>query len=300
MQEQEHLPVLVQEVLSWLEPRPGAKYLDATLGMGGHTLAIMQKARGRAQVLGLDQDMQALNQAVENIEQAGYRPQVHLAQARFSCFESVMSTLGWRLVDGVLLDLGVSSLQLDNAQRGFSYHLSGPLDMRMDQSRGVTANNILHKYRYEQLRRIILEYGQEPMAGRIARKIVQARRKRPIANTRELTQLVQEAYPVKWRRTSRKHPATKTFQALRIAVNQELQELEQFLRKIPAYLETKGRICVISFHSLEDRLVKNAFKQGDLESRMSLLTRSPIQPQPEELQNNRRSRSAKLRVAEKT
>ncbi len=297
MQEITHIPVLLQETLSWLQPQAGGRYLDGTLGAGGHTLAIMEQTKGTGEVLGLDQDWQALELAQERLEQAGWAQQVHLARVRFSNFQQALKELDWKELDGALLDLGLSSLQLDNWERGFSFQHSGPLDMRMDQSKGLTAERLLRKSNYQELKRIILDYGQEPMAGRIAKRIVQAREKKGIQDTLELARLIQQAYPGARRRQSRHHPATKTFQALRIAVNQELQELETFLRKIPDYLRPRARICIISFHSLEDRLVKKAFHQKQGQFRQ--LTSGPVQADGQEQERNPRSRSARLRAAER-
>ncbi|MGM0424073.1 MAG: 16S rRNA (cytosine(1402)-N(4))-methyltransferase RsmH [Thermodesulfobacteriota bacterium] len=297
MQEQIHTPVLVQEILSWLQPEAGGRYLDATLGLAGHALAIMEQTQGRGEVLGLDQDVQALELAQLRLEQAGCLEQVHLAKVSFSNFQQPLKELGWQRLDGALLDLGLSSLQLDSRERGFSFQYPGPLDMRMDQSQGFTAKRLLHRSSFQEMKRIILEYGQEPMAGRIAKRIVQAREKKEIQNTQELARLVQGAYPGARRRQSRHHPATKTFQALRIAVNQELQELEAFLHKIPEYLRPGARVCVISFHSLEDRLVKRAFKKD--QGLLKPLTSGPVQPTSREQEQNPRSRSSRLRAAER-
>ncbi|MFO8031926.1 MAG: 16S rRNA (cytosine(1402)-N(4))-methyltransferase RsmH [Desulfohalobiaceae bacterium] len=297
MQEQIHTSVLVQEILSWLQPEAGGRYLDATLGLAGHALAIMEQTQGRGEVLGLDQDVQALELAQLRLEQAGCLEQVHLAKVSFSNFQQPLKELGWQRLDGALLDLGLSSLQLDSRERGFSFQYPGPLDMRMDQSQGFTAKRLLHRSSFQEMKRIILEYGQEPMAGRIAKRIVQAREKKEIQNTQELARLVQGAYPGARRRQSRHHPATKTFQALRIAVNQELQELEAFLHKIPEYLRPGARVCVISFHSLEDRLVKRAFKKD--QGLLKPLTSGPVQPTSREQEQNPRSRSSRLRAAER-
>jgi 16S rRNA (cytosine1402-N4)-methyltransferase len=297
MQEQMHIPVLVQETLAWLQPEAGGRYLDATLGLGGHTLAIMELVQGQGEVLGLDQDLQALELAQARLEEAGWARQVHLARVRFSNFQQPLKELDWQRLDGAVLDLGLSSLQLNSRERGFSFQHQGPLDMRMDQSQGLTAQRLLNRASYQELKRIISEYGQEPLAGKIAKRIVQARGKDGIQDTRELARLVQEAYPGARRRQSRHHPATKTFQALRIAVNQELQELEAFLRKIPEYLRPGARICVVSFHSLEDRLVKRAFKQD--QGLFRPLTPGPVQPTNREQEQNPRSRSARMRVGER-
>ncbi len=310
----EHLPVMPGEVVEWLGLQPGDRLVDGTLGLGGHTLALLQALAGELQVLALDRDREVLDMARARIEAAGYDRQVVFAHSRFSRLPDIMAEIGWPAVNGVLLDLGVSSLQLDQGQRGFSFLEDGPLDMRMNPDEGEqSARDLVNTASQERLKRIIRDYGEEPMAGRIASRIVRVREKGKIRTTQELAGLVAGAYPPKRRAKSRNHPATKTFQALRMAVNQELEELNHVLQRIPEILMPGGRVVVIAFHSLEDRLVKHTFKREastcicppyqDLctcehSPRLRVLTKKPIRPSPEEVQANPRSRSAKLRAAE--
>lgn len=309
----EHIPVMIDEVMHWLEPKPGGFYMDATLGLGGHAARLMELTGGQAHLLGLDRDRQALQKAGERL--ARYGENVHLAHTSFQNFSGALRELGWDLLDGVVADLGVSSLQLDSPERGFSFLHDGPLDMRMDPgSGGEPASNIVNGASFERLRQLLWDYGEEPMAGRIARAIVETREKAPIETTLELARIVAAAYPAKRRALARNHPATKTFQALRLEVNQELKEVENFLARIVDYLRPGARICVISFHSLEDRIVKRAFRTESTgclcpreypvctcghEKRLRLPFRKPLLPGQEEMQANSRSRSAKLRVAER-
>lgn len=308
-----HASVLLPEVVEWLAPRPGGRYLDGTLGLGGHSLGLMRAADGKAEILGLDRDAAALEMARGRLADAGGT--FHLENTSFSGFEAALDRLGWDEVDGAVLDLGVSSLQLDSAERGFSFLADGPLDMRMDPGGGFKPARVLvNKARFEELRRIIGELGEEPLAGRIAKAIVREREREEIVNTARLAEIVALAYPPDRRRQARNHPATRTFMALRMAVNRELEELSEFLERIPARLKTGARLAVISFHSLEDRLVKRAFRrlaQGcqcpprqpvctcGLVPQLKILTKKPLVPTQAEMDANPRSRSAKLRVAEK-
>ena len=309
----EHIPVMIDEVMHWLEPKPGGYYMDATLGLGGHAARLMELTGGQAHLLGLDRDMQALQKAGERL--ARYGENVQLAHTSFQNFSGALREIGWDLLDGVVADLGVSSLQLDSPERGFSFLHDGPLDMRMDPgSGGEPASNIVNGASFERLRQLLWDYGEEPMAGRIARAIVEIREKAPIETTLELARIVAAAYPAKRRALARNHPATKTFQALRLEVNQELKEVENFLARIVDHLRPGARICVISFHSLEDRIVKRAFRTESTgclcpreypvctcghEKRLRLPFRKPLLPEQEEMRVNSRSRSAKLRVAER-
>lgn len=307
-----HISVLLAEVLELLAPRPGGRYLDGTLGLGGHAEAILDLAGQGAELLGLDRDAVALERARARLGRFGGA--ARLVQAPYSDFEAEMDALGWDLLDGALLDLGVSSIQLDTADRGFSFLSDGPLDMRMDPGSGAApASQIVNKASAERLKEIIRDLGEEPMAGRIARAIVEARQDREIETTLELAAIVERAYPAKWRRTARNHPATRTFQALRMAVNRELEELEAFLARITDRLRIGGRVAIISFHSLEDRLVKRAFREEAKDCscprtqmvcdcsgpKLRLLTKKPVTPSEEEMAGNPRSRSAKLRAAER-
>lgn len=308
-----HLPVMIKEVCELLGVKPGMRVLDATLGLGGHSLAFLAQAEGKVEILGLDRDETAIERASENL--AGYPGRLHAMRMRFSQFPDALAELGWDGVDAALADVGVSSPQLDEAERGFSFIVDGPLDMRMGSADGVEpAENIVNYWSYERLRELIRDLGEEPQAGRIARAIVNEREKKPITGTLELAKLVERAYPPKWRATARNHPATRTFQALRMAVNQELEELQEFLDRIVDYLHPGGRVAVISFHSLEDRLVKRAFRReasGCLcpprqpyctcghSPRVRILTKKPLVPTPEEATANPRARSAKLRAVER-
>ncbi len=308
-----HIPVMPDEVMEWLAPKSGGRYLDATLGLGGHTARILELTGGQAQVLGLDRDENALAQAKARL--APYGDAVTCVHSSFRYFEDALDEAGWSRVDGVIADLGVSSVQLDSPERGFSFIHDGPLDMRMDPGSGAEpAANLVNGASFERLRKIIWEYGEEPMAGRIARAIIAAREERRIETTLELARIVAGAYPAKRRALARNHPATKTFQALRIEVNGELEEIEEFLDRVIDYLAPGGRIAVISFHSLEDRIVKHAFRRESTaclcppeypycrcghEKKLKLLFRKPLLPSAEEMRVNSRSRSAKLRVAER-
>jgi 16S rRNA (cytosine1402-N4)-methyltransferase len=309
----DHIPVMIDEVMHWIDPKPGGFYMDATLGLGGHAARLMEMTGGRAHLLGLDRDRQALDKAGKRLTE--YGENVQLAHTSFQHFPSVLRELGWDLLDGVVADLGVSSLQLDSPERGFSFLHDGPLDMRMDPgSGGEPASNIVNGASYERLRQLLWDYGEEPMAGRIARAIIAARENARIESTLELARIVAAAYPAKRRALARNHPATKTFQALRLEVNQELREVENFLERVVDYLRPGARIAVISFHSLEDRIVKRAFRKESTgclcprdypicqcghEKKLRLPFRKPLIPGEAEMRANSRSRSAKLRVAER-
>ncbi|MCA1945397.1 MAG: 16S rRNA (cytosine(1402)-N(4))-methyltransferase RsmH [Desulfovibrio sp.] len=311
-----HASVLVQEVLALLEPRPGGRYLDGTLGLGGHAHAMLDAVRaqgGRAELLGMDRDPQAL--ALARARLAEFGDAVHLVHAPFSEFEDALDAAGWDALDGALLDVGVSSLQLDDPARGFSFLHDGPLDMRMNQqAEEPSALQLVNRAEFEALKEIILDLGEEPLAGKIARAIVARRDKAPFETTADLAEVVSLAYPPQRRRTARNHPATRTFQGLRMAVNRELEELGFFLKRIVPRLKVGGRVAIISFHSLEDRLVKQAFREqaagcdcgrtppwcrcGKTPA-VKILTKKPVVPGEAEQAANSRARSAKLRAAER-
>jgi 16S rRNA (cytosine1402-N4)-methyltransferase len=287
--------------------------MDGTVGLGGHSFALLSAAGGNAEVLGIDRDESALDLAEERLSVFG--DAAVLAQTSYGRFEAVLNELGWDLLDGAVLDLGVSSLQLDSPERGFSFLNDGPLDMRMGSAMGTApASTLVNKASFSNLRHIIKIYGEDPMSGRIARAIIEAREKKPIETTLELAAVVEDAYPAKMRRQARNHPATRTFQALRMEVNRELSELEGFLKRIADRLKPGGRVAIISFHSLEDRLVKRGFRAEasgcvcprhqprcicDKSARLKILTKKPLTPKEEECAANPRARSAKLRVAER-
>jgi len=304
-----HVPVLVREVMDFLQPTPGKRYIDGTLGGGGHSEAILSASGPDGQVLGLDRDDEAVAAASERLKRFGAR--LTARQASFADSHEVLSELGWDKVDGVILDLGVSSWQIDAAERGFSFRLSGRLDMRMDRRQSLDACRLVNTATVDELMRIFRAYGEEPQARRIAEKIAAERKLRPIENTDELARLVEG---VKGGRRRDHHPATQVFQALRIAVNQELDQLEHFLDDGFALLRPNRRLVIISFHSLEDRLVKNAFRkwsraclcppralvcQCGWSQKVKLLTKKPLVPHVTETAANPRARSAKLRAVER-
>jgi len=307
-----HRPVLPAETLEALAPQAGGRYLDGTLGLGGHASAVLSAAPD-IELCGLDRDRQALELARQRLTPFGER--VHCFHSRYSNFAESLRTLGWSRVNGALLDIGVSSMQLDMAERGFSFCGDGPLDMRMDQYSGVpTAWHWVNRESFARLKECIADLGEDPQAGRIARAIVEARQKAPIETTAELAAVVERAYPPAWRAKGRRHPATRTFQALRMVVNDELGELRRFLDTILGWLPVGGRLVIITFHSLEDRMVKQAMRRWAEGCRcprhipvcvcghqpeVRLLYKKPIQAGQLELAVNSRAGSAKLRAIEK-
>lgn len=288
-----HRPVMVAEVMRLLKVTSGMTVVDATVGGGGHAKALLEAIIPGGELIGIDRDQDAINECLESFTGAGFR--VRLIHGRMGEIRRLLVEAGVGLVDAIIADLGVSGFQLDRAARGFSFNNEGPLDMRMDASGGKTAAEFIMETSETELGRIIKEYGEERFAGRIARNI---KRKGLIMTTRALTNAVIEALPSCARR-GRIHPATRTFQALRIAVNDELGELDNFLRDAPQMLKTGGRLAVLSYHSLEDRKVKQLFRtlagQGDF----SLPVKRPVRPEESEIRANPRSRSAKLRVIER-
>jgi 16S rRNA (cytosine1402-N4)-methyltransferase len=302
----QHVPVLLAESLTWLAPGRGGLFVDATVGLGGHAEALLQ-ASPDVQLVGIDRDPQALERAARRLAPFGSR--VRLVEANFHHLDRALSGLGVRSIAGVLADLGVSSLQLGAAERGFSFRLDGPLDMRMG-SGDLTAADLVNQASEGELEKIFREYGEERQARRIARAIGRARQERPIATTGELRRLVGAVLGGRGPWEERIDPATRVFQALRIAVNQELEGLDAFIQQAVDLMESEGRLVVISYHSLEDRIVKNTLRdlaQGEVdpvtgrpraETRLiEVLTKKPQRPSEEEVAFNPRSRSARLRAA---
>jgi 16S rRNA (cytosine1402-N4)-methyltransferase len=297
-----HLSVLLEEAMAWLAPKPGGRYCDATLGAGGHAFAILERSSPDGRVIGLDRDPAALASAGERLESFGER--VSLVHARFSQAHAVLERLGMIPVDGFLVDLGVSSPQLDRPERGFSFRTDGPLDMRMDPTTGETAAELLRRVDEGELTRIIREQGEERHAARVARAIIEARRAGPLETTGKLAAIVARAIP---RHEYGKNPATRTFQALRITVNDELGEIERFLDVATDCLRPGGRLVVIAFHSLEDRIVKRRLRElagrggpGSADPAvLRLLTKHVVVPGDDERRSNPRARSARLRAAER-
>lgn len=305
MNNTQHKPVLYKEIIHALQPKNSGCYIDGTVGAGGHARGILEACAPAGRLLGLELDPQALALARETL--APYGKRVVLTQASYITIPECMRENGWEAVDGILLDLGVSSMQLDTPARGFSIQHEAPLDMRFNTNSGLTAAQLINSMPEADIADLLFKFGEEPRAKGIARMIVQDR---PIETTTQLAEIAKRAYPGH----SRVHPATRTFQALRIAVNDELAALENVLPKAAAALQPGGRLAIISFHSLEDRLVKDFIRQESMdkinppyeqiykvERKASLkeINRKPITPEEDEIKNNPRARSAKLRIAEK-
>ncbi len=306
----QHISVLLRECVENLNIRPTGIYLDGTLGMGGHSMEILRHLDS-GRLIGIDRDWTAIERAGKRLED--YRDHVTLVHGSFGELESILASLGLNGVDGMLFDLGVSSPQLDEAERGFSYSIDAPLDMRMDRSHGPTARDVVNTYDEAELSRILFTYGEERYARRISAAIVHARETAPIETTLELSDLIRHAMPAAALR-EKQHPAKRSFQAIRIEVNDELKEIEMMMKAAPKYLNPGGRLCVISFHSLEDRIVKQGIAACEhgctcprespvctcgFRQTLRSVYRKPILPTPEECAVNPRARSAKLRVAER-
>jgi len=292
--EPEHLPVMLEETLRCLAPRPGETMLDGTLGLGGHAAEILSRLSPGGELMGLDRDPEALALAAKRLDGVGgaYR----LLHGTFDRVGELLKELEISsdgAFDGLLLDLGVSSMQLDRAERGFSFRNDGPLDMRMDRGEEESAASWLAQAPVEEIARVIRRYGEEPQAGKIARAIDRGRREQPITTTAELSSLIEELVP---RRGKKIHPATKTFQAIRIAVNRELDCLRDALEKLDRYMKPGGRVVVLSYHSLEDRLVKTVFRDRVREGLFISHPDGLQRPTQTEVQSNPRSRSARLRA----
>jgi 16S rRNA (cytosine1402-N4)-methyltransferase len=307
MNDSPHQPVLYKEIIHALQPRRGGRYVDGTLGAGGHARGILEVSAPDGQLLGLDVDPQALALARKTL--APYEDRIHLAQASYTSLSTQLAQLHWDAVDGILLDLGASSIQFDTPERGFSFLHDAPLDMRFGPQVLQTAADLVNQLSERELADLIYQYGEERNSRKIARAIIKAR---PLQTTRELVAVIESVSP---RRGDRVHPATRTFQALRIAVNEELTSIEEVLPQAVATLSAGGRLAVISFHSLEDRIVKDFFREQSKDlvnppyeriyevERKAILkevNRKPIMPSEAEIKSNPRARSAKLRIVEKT
>ncbi|MEI4831128.1 MULTISPECIES: 16S rRNA (cytosine(1402)-N(4))-methyltransferase RsmH [Bacillus] len=306
-----HVTVLLKETVDGLEIKPNGTYVDCTLGGGGHSAYLLSQLSEEGRLIAFDQDEIAIQNAKEKF--SSYNGQFITVKSNFRYLKERLYELGITEVDGILFDLGVSSPQLDTPERGFSYHHDAPLDMRMDQDAPLTAYDVVNSWSYEQLVRIFFQYGEEKFSKQIARKIEAYRETKPIETTGELVELIKEGIPAPARRTGG-HPAKRVFQAIRIAVNDELKVFEEALEAAIDITKTGGRISVITFHSLEDRICKVTFKKhsttpqlppglpiipDEYKPKLKLITRKPILPSDVELEENNRARSSKLRIAEK-
>lgn len=307
----EHQSVLLWECIEALQIKPDGTYIDGTLGGAGHSKQIAKRLSDKGKLIGIDQDEAAITVASERLSEFGSK--VVIVRNNYCAMKEIAAEHANEGVDGILLDLGVSSYQLDTVERGFSYRYDAPLDMRMDRRQTVSARDIVNNYSEMELFRILKEYGEEQFAKNIAKHIVNARKEKPIETTFELNELIKAAIPAKMRATGG-HPSKRTFQAIRIECNHELEVLKDTLEDMIALLKPNGRLCIITFHSLEDRIVKMAMKKAEnpcicppsfpictckRESQGRVITNKPILPSEEELSNNSRSKSAKLRVFEK-
>lgn len=307
----QHTSVLLEETVSSLHIKPDGIYVDGTLGGGGHSLRICEQLSDKGRLIGIDQDDAAIEAAGRRLQ--AHKDKVTIVRSNYCNMKQCLQELGIDKVDGILLDLGVSSYQLDNAERGFTYRVDAPLDMRMDRRQTLTAKDIVNDYGEMELFRIIRDYGEDRFAKNIAKHIVQARQQKPIETTNELTEIIKQSIPAKVRMTGG-HPAKRTFQAIRIELNKELEVLENTLDEMIDLLTEGGRLSIITFHSLEDRIVKSNFRKNENPcicppefpvcvcgkiKKGKVITRKPILPSQEELEQNSRSKSAKLRVFER-
>ena len=307
-----HTSVLLRETVDGLNVRPDGIYVDATLGGGGHAFEVCSRLNDKGRFIGIDQDVDAIEAAGKRLE--GFGEKVTIIRSNYRDMKPQLHKIGIDKVDGIVIDLGVSSYQLDTADRGFSYRVDAPLDMRMDQRQKMTAKDIINGYSESELYRVIRDYGEDRFAKNIAKHIVAEREKAPIETTGQLNEIIRHAIPMKIRKMSG-HPSKRTFQAIRIELNHELDVLKDSLDEMIDMLNPGGRICIITFHSLEDRIVKSAFRKNENPctcpshfpvcvcgkvSKGKVVTRKPILPTVEEMESNSRSKSAKLRIFERS
>ena len=306
-----HVSVLLHETVDGLNVRPDGIYVDATLGGGGHAFEVCNRLNDKGRFIGIDQDADAIEAAGKRL--AGFGEKVTIMRSNYRDMRPQLQNIGVGKVDGIVIDLGVSSYQLDTAKRGFSYRMDAPLDMRMDQRQKMTARDIVNSYSEAELYRVIRDYGEDKFAKNIAKHIVAEREKGPVETTGQLNEIIRRAIPMKIQKTSG-HPSKRTFQAIRIELNHELDVLRDSLDDMINMLNPGGRICIITFHSLEDRIVKSSFRKNEnpcicpshfpvcvcgKTSKGRVVTRKPILPSKEEMESNSRSKSAKLRIFER-
>lgn len=294
MKKATHIPVLKNEVLKYLDPKPNENFIDCTVGEGGHSLAILEKNGPKGKVLGIDRDPEQIKNCKENL--AKFKERLILVCDNFANLKEIVKRENFKKVSGILFDLGLSSWHLEKSGRGFSFQRDEPLIMRFDGKEGLTAKEIVNQWPEEKIKEILKNYGQERFAKKIAERIVEERKIKPIETTFQLVKIIEKAVP-SWYLHRKIHFATKTFQALRIAVNEELENLKAGLQKALEVLNKGGRLVVISYHSLEDRIVKNFLKENEKKGVLKILTKKPIRPKGKEIKFNPRSRSAKLRAA---
>ena len=293
-----HVPVMLQEVLDFLKLAPGQTIVDATMGTGGHSIEILKRITPKGKLIGIDRDENSLAICRQRLNE--FKDNTEFVHANFADLDQVLINLGIEKIDGIVFDLGISSYQLHDAQRGFSFQEDGPLDMRLDKSSYICAYDLVNNLNENEISQILWNFGQERWHNRIAHLLVQERRNEPIATTKQLASLVMRAIPHRYRRSYyRIHPATRTFQAVRIAVNRELEILENTIKKAVDLLKKQARICVISFHSLEDRVIKHTFRALKADGLIDIITAKPLTPGFSEIEANSSSRSSKFRVAER-
>ncbi|MDD2752420.1 MAG: 16S rRNA (cytosine(1402)-N(4))-methyltransferase RsmH [Candidatus Omnitrophica bacterium] len=296
LQTKYHVPVMLGEVMDYLKLAPGKVIVDATLGTAGHSLAILEKISPGGRLIGIDRDEDALKIAGERLSK--FKDCTDLVYGNFVDIDKILDGLKVKKIDGIVFDLGISSAQLEDPQRGFSFQNEGPLDMRLDKNSYISAYDLVNNLNEEEISTLLRNFGEERWHNRIARYLVRERQRHPIATTRELSEVIIRALPYKYR-YYRIHPATRAFQAIRIAVNRELETLQPALEKTIDFLNKKARICAISFHSLEDRIVKFSFRKFASDGLIKIITPKPLVPTDEEIENNPSSRSSKLRVGER-
>lgn len=298
VEEKLHIPVMLHEVIDYLAPAPGKIIVDATLGTGGHSLEILKRITPGGVLIGIDRDEDSL--AICRQRFSAFSGSYELVHANFVDLDQILEKLGISQIDGIVFDLGISTYQLKDAERGFSFQQEGPLDMRLDKSSYISAYDLLNNLNENEISQMLWNFGQERWHNRIAHLLVEERRNQPISTTSQLASLVMRAIPYRYRRSYyRIHPATRTFQAVRIAVNRELEILESAVKKAVAILKKKAKICVISFHSLEDRAIKHTFRALKAEGLIDIITAKPMTPVASEVAANPSSRSSKFRVAER-
>lgn len=291
----EHIPAMCREAVKYLNLRPGLTIVDATIGTAGHALKILEKITPGGRLIGIDRDADSLLIAGERLKE--FNQKADLVHDDFRSIDKILLGLNLKKVDGILFDLGASSYQLDSRERGFSFRYDAPLDMRMDKTSYILAYDLVNNLTEKEISDILWSFGQERWHNRIAKYLVRERTRQPISTTNQLKEIVLRAVPYKFSEQKRIHPATRTFQALRIAVNRELEALSEALERIPEFLKKGAVVCLISFHSLEDRLVKHNFRENAQRGLYRLITKKPLTPTEEEIKENPRARSAKMRIA---